>query len=79
MESILFSKENGIATITLNRPDKFNSVTKEIAMGMQQFLKESAEDSEVRCIVITAKEKHFVQAKIWRKRLTLIVLTYRFL
>ena len=47
MESILFSKENGIATITLNRPDKFNSVTKEIALGMQQFLKESAEDAEM--------------------------------
>ena len=45
MESFLFSKEDGIATITLNRPDKFNSVTKEIALGMQQFLKESAEDS----------------------------------
>ena len=59
MESILFSKENGIATITLNRPDKFNSVNKEIALGMQQFLKESAEDSEVRCIIITAKGKAF--------------------
>ena len=35
MESILFSKENGIATITLNRPDKYNSVNKEIALGMQ--------------------------------------------
>jgi 2-(1,2-epoxy-1,2-dihydrophenyl)acetyl-CoA isomerase len=59
MESILFSKENGIATITLNRPDKFNSVTKEIALGMQQFLKESAEDAEIRCVVITAKGKAF--------------------
>ncbi len=59
MESILFSKENGVATITLNRPDKFNSVNKEIAMGLQQFLKESAADAEVRCIVITAKGKAF--------------------
>lgn len=59
MESILFSKENGIATITLNRPDKFNSVNKEIALGMQQFLKESAEDAEIRCVVITAKGKAF--------------------
>lgn len=59
MESIQFSKENGIATITLNRPDKFNSVNKEIAMGLQQFLKESAEDAEIRCIVITAKGKAF--------------------
>jgi len=59
MESILFSKENGIATITLNRPDKFNSVTKEIALGMQQFLNESAKDPDVRCIIITAKGKAF--------------------
>lgn len=59
MESILFAKENGIATITLNRPDKYNSVNKEIALGMQQMLKACEEDAEVRCIIITAKGKAF--------------------
>lgn len=59
MESILFAKDNGIATITLNRPEKFNSVTEEIALGMQKMLKDCAADAEVRCIIITATGKAF--------------------
>jgi len=59
MESILFSKENGIATATLNRPEKFNSIIREIALAMQNFLKECEADPEVRCIVITGNGKAF--------------------
>lgn len=59
MESILFSKENGIATATLNRPEKFNSIIREIALAMQNFLKECEADPEVRCIVITGMGKAF--------------------
>ena len=59
MESILFSKENGVATITFNRPDKYNSMTKEIALGMQQFLKDCQADDEIRCVVITGNGKAF--------------------
>ena len=59
MESILFSKENGIATITINRPDKANSINREIALGMQQMLKSCEGDAEVRCIILTANGKAF--------------------
>ena len=59
MESIIISKENGIATLKLNRPDKFNSVTKEIAFAMQKFIDDCAKDSEVRCIIITGEGKAF--------------------
>jgi len=59
MESILFSKENGIGTATINRPEKFNSIIREIAINLQDFLKECADDPEIRCIVITANGKAF--------------------
>ena len=59
MESILFSKENGIATATFNRPEKFNSVIREIALNLQQFLKDCQKDPEVRCIIITGNGKAF--------------------
>ena len=59
MESTIISKENGIATIKLNRPDKFNSVTKEIAFAMQNFIDDCGKDPEVRCVVITGEGKAF--------------------
>lgn len=59
MESILFSQDNGIATITLNRPDKYNSINKEVAMTVQQLLKDCEGNPEVRCIIITGNGKAF--------------------
>jgi 2-(1,2-epoxy-1,2-dihydrophenyl)acetyl-CoA isomerase len=59
MDSILFSRADGIATATFNRPEKFNSITREIALGLQKFLKECKDDPEVRCIVITGNGKAF--------------------
>lgn len=59
MESILFSKENGVATITLNRPEKFNSFNQEVALGTQQFLKDCRADAEIRCIILTGNGKAF--------------------
>ena len=59
MESTIISKENGIATIKLNRPDKYNSFTKEIAFAMQKFMDDCAKDAEVRCIVISGEGKAF--------------------
>ena len=35
MESILLNKQNGIATISLNRPKSYNSFTREMALACQ--------------------------------------------
>ncbi len=59
MPPILFSIENGIATITLNRPDKLNSFNREMALLMQEKLDECAATPEVRCIFITGSGKGF--------------------
>jgi 2-(1,2-epoxy-1,2-dihydrophenyl)acetyl-CoA isomerase len=59
MSSILFSIHNNIASITLNRPDKFNSFTKEMALAMQDALRHCATDENVRVIVITGAGKAF--------------------
>ena len=53
MSSILFEIKNGIATLTLNRPDKFNSFNREMALLMQARLDEAASLQEVRCVHIT--------------------------
>ncbi len=59
MSAVLFIKENGVGYITLNRPDKYNSFNREMAMALQGYLDECEKDDEVRCIYITGAGKGF--------------------
>ena len=59
MSSVLFEIKNGVAFITLNRPDKFNSFNREMALLMQARLDEAASLHEVRCVYITGTGKAF--------------------
>ncbi|MGB1112130.1 MAG: enoyl-CoA hydratase-related protein [Schleiferiaceae bacterium] len=56
---ILTSIADGVMTITFDRPDKFNSFNRELALGVQTALKEAADDAAVRCVVITGNGKAF--------------------
>jgi 2-(1,2-epoxy-1,2-dihydrophenyl)acetyl-CoA isomerase len=51
--------ENGVLTLTLNRPEVFNSFNQKMAFALQEALKAGAENSEVRAIVITGEGKAF--------------------
>lgn len=59
MSSILFEIKNSIAYITLNRPDKFNSFNREMALLLQNRLDECASLHEIRCVYITGAGKAF--------------------
>lgn len=59
MDPILFELENNIALIRFNRPDKFNSFNREMALLFQKYLDEAASNDEVRCVYITANGKAF--------------------
>lgn len=59
MSSVLFEIKNNIAFITLNRPDKFNSFNREMALLLQATLDECASLHEVRCVYITGAGKAF--------------------
>lgn len=59
MENIIYQKENGLVTITLNRPEKFNSFIRPMALDMQKCLDEAGEDESVRCVMITGAGKAF--------------------
>jgi 2-(1,2-epoxy-1,2-dihydrophenyl)acetyl-CoA isomerase len=58
MSSILFEINNSIGFITLNRPDKFNSFNREMALLMQNALDECKNDA-VRAVYITGSGKAF--------------------
>ncbi len=56
---IILAKEDGIATITLNRPEKRNSFSHEMLEELRQALEELATDDEVRVMVITGSGQAF--------------------
>ncbi len=58
-ETLLFTKENGVGIIKLNRPEVYNSFTRDMALAMQAALDECKADTEVRAIYITAQGKAF--------------------
>lgn len=56
---IQFSIQNNVAKIILNRPDKYNSFNKEMALSLQGLLDDCAENDDVRAIVISGNGKAF--------------------
>ena len=58
-QDILFDLEDGIATITLNRPDKLNAYTTEMGEEFTHAFREVQRDPEVRAIVMTGAGKAF--------------------
>ena len=59
MPPVLFEIKNGIANISLNRPERLNSFNREMAMLLQQRLDEANTESTVRCVIITGAGKAF--------------------
>ena len=49
----------GVATITLNRPDVYNALNDEITYELQDALKAVAKDDAVRVVVLTGEGKAF--------------------
>ena len=58
-DSILYQKNNSVAAIILNRPDKFNSFNREMALQMQKSLDDAASDKNIRAVFITGEGKAF--------------------
>ena len=57
--SILLTIENKVATITLNRPEVFNSFNREMAFLLQDTLDACEKNTDVRAIVLTGNGKAF--------------------
>ena len=50
---LLTARENGVLTLTLNRPERKNSISPELREELLAALDEARTDDEVRCVVIT--------------------------
>ena len=59
--TLLTSLENGIFTITVNRPDKMNALNKDVIMDLGKALDEVYNNPEIKSAILTgAGEKAFV-------------------
>ncbi|WP_306320043.1 MULTISPECIES: enoyl-CoA hydratase [unclassified Streptomyces] len=59
MDQILYEAKDGIAVITLNRPEAANAQSMELLDALDAAWSRAAEDDDVRVIVLRANGKHF--------------------
>ncbi|MEQ1353540.1 MAG: enoyl-CoA hydratase [Candidatus Acidiferrum sp.] len=56
---VIESKHNGVATLTLNRPDKLNAINKDLAVALNESLGRIVTDKSVYVVVITGAGRAF--------------------
>jgi len=72
-ETILYQKRDGVAKITLNRPEALNSLTRTMLLEIGQALEDSEKDNAIRVVIITGSGKAFctgVDLKFAKEELT---------
>jgi enoyl-CoA hydratase/carnithine racemase len=58
-ETIIYEKSEGIATITLNRPERMNALNNDLIREWAQALEEARLDPEVRAVILTGAGRGF--------------------
>jgi 2-(1,2-epoxy-1,2-dihydrophenyl)acetyl-CoA isomerase len=58
-ETIIYEKDGGLATITLNRPQSLNAFVPQMNKEVLEALKDGARDNDVRCLMITGAGRAF--------------------
>ncbi|HVF23599.1 MAG TPA: enoyl-CoA hydratase/isomerase family protein, partial [Pyrinomonadaceae bacterium] len=58
-QPVLYSVEDAVARITLNRPEKRNALNPALIAGIKDAMREASRDERVRVIVITGAGKDF--------------------
>lgn len=59
MDTIRFETQQGIAKITFNRPEVFNSFNRTMAFAVQEALDAAGSNADIRCVVLTGEGKAF--------------------
>jgi 2-(1,2-epoxy-1,2-dihydrophenyl)acetyl-CoA isomerase len=70
---VLEKHDDGVATLTLNRPDKLNALNTELAVALNEALGRLATDKNIHAVILTGAGRAFCAggdlAEIWKGRL----------
>ncbi len=58
-QHVLFNKQEGIATLTLNRPERMNAYTNELGEEFLSVLKQVKEDNRIKVLIVTGAGRGF--------------------
>lgn len=58
-DAVVLTVEEHVATVTLNRPEQRNSMSAELLTTFAERIEQLKADRNVRCVVITGKDKSF--------------------
>jgi 2-(1,2-epoxy-1,2-dihydrophenyl)acetyl-CoA isomerase len=58
-QTIRYETENGVATLTLNRPERLNAFTDQMMQETVSALKQAAKDEAIRAILVTGAGRGF--------------------
>src|SRR5205085_6872484 len=58
-ELVLRADADGVATLTLNRPDKLNALTPSVFVALRGHIDDLTKDDSVRCVVVTGAGRSF--------------------
>lgn len=58
-QDVLYSVEDGIATVTLNRPESLNALTNEMNLKLDSLVEEIKQDNKVKAVILTGNGRAF--------------------
>ncbi len=58
-DAVLYEDEDGVATITLNRPERLNAMNAELLQGTLEALERAGADESVRVVILTGAGRGF--------------------
>jgi enoyl-CoA hydratase/carnithine racemase len=64
-EDVLFEKEDGVAVLTLDRPDRYNAFSPKMRVSIVRAIDDVANDPETRVLILTGAGKGFCTGFDW--------------
>lgn len=71
-QPVLYTVSDGVATIALNRPEAMNSLNVATKVGLRDAVLQAAEDSAVRCVVLTGSGRAFCVGQDLREHVEIL-------
>ena len=76
-ECILYDKEQGVATIKLNRPEVLNAMNKQLWLDFKAALEDAGNDPQVKALIITGEGRAFSTGADLKESKTRTIEAYR--